>query len=363
MDISQRLSEYLLPFFSLSSPTSAPTNSDSFPNSQHYKTDPKDLCLVITIIAVYAVLRDALRLGVFEPFARWKLTRDLLFERKQHAGKSNGNARVSSNGNGHSNPVVVFTKAERRKVHRSVLRFAEQGWSVVYYTLQWGFGLYIYKNLPTKVLDPVDAWIGYPHIALAAPVKIYYLSQLAFYLHQMLILNAEARRKDHVQMMTHHVITVFLMWASYYYNLTRIGCLIMLLMDLCDIFLPLAKMLRYLNLPQIYPDFTFGTFMVTWFVTRHVLFPIAIQSTIFDMARLLPFDWDPERGHYHTRGSHAMFCICLLALEVIQMIWFAMIVRVAWRVATGKGATDVRSDEEGFESSFFLSCVLLTAIL
>lgn len=88
------------------------------------------------------------------------------------------------------------------------------------------------------MLDPVDAWIGYPHVALAAPVKIYYLTQLAFYLHQMLILNAEARRKDHVQMMTHHVITVFLMWASYYYNLTRIGCLIMLLMDLCDIFLP-----------------------------------------------------------------------------------------------------------------------------
>ncbi|KAJ3764121.1 TLC domain-containing protein [Lentinula raphanica] len=351
MSFSQRFPDYLYPFLFLSSPTSTPANPDSFPTSQYYRTDTKDLCLVITIIAVYAVLRDVLRLGVFEPFASWKLSRDL--ESKQRASKSNGNASASLNGNGHSKSRSKFTKAERRKMHRSVLRFAEQGWSVVYYTLQWGFGLYVHRNLPTKLLDPVAAWIGYPHVALAAPVKIYYLSQLAFYLHQMLILNAEARRNDHIQMMTHHVITVFLMWGSYYYNLTRIGCLVMLLMDLCDIFLPLAKMLRYLNLPQIYPDFTFGTFMVTWFVTRHVLFPVAIQSIIFDMPNLIPYDWDPERGHYFTKGSHAMFYCCLIALEVIQMVWFAMIVRVAWRVISGQGATDVRSDEEGGDDDDF----------
>lgn len=39
-------------------------------------------------------------------------------------------------------------------------------------------------------------------------------------------------------MMTHHVITVVLMLGSYFYNFTRIGVLIMMLMDLCDIFLP-----------------------------------------------------------------------------------------------------------------------------
>lgn len=77
--------------------------------------------------------------------------------------------------------------------------------------------------------------MGYPHIPLPGVVKFYYISQTAFYFHQILILNAEARRKDHVQMMTHHVITIILLVASYYYNLTRIGCLILVLMDPCDI--------------------------------------------------------------------------------------------------------------------------------
>lgn len=97
---------------------------------------------------------------------------------------------------------------------------------------------YVHRNLPTRILDPTDLWREYPHIPLAGPLKFYYLTQTAFYIHQMLILNAEARRKDHVQMMTHHVITVILMAASYFSNFTRVGCLIMVLMDWCDIFLP-----------------------------------------------------------------------------------------------------------------------------
>jgi very-long-chain ceramide synthase len=95
-------------------------------------------------------------------------------------------------------------------------------------------------QLPTRSWNPIDLWVGYPHIPLAGTVKFYYLTQTAFYTHQMLILNAEARRKDHWQMMTHHVVTVFLMGASYLYNFTRVGCLIMMLMDLSDVFLPVS---------------------------------------------------------------------------------------------------------------------------
>lgn len=99
----------------------------------------------------------------------------------------------------------------------------------------------MHRNVPTSVLNPVDVWVNYPHIPLAGPLKFYYLTQSAFYLHQILILNAEARRKDHWQMMTHHVITVVLMLGSYSYNYTRVGCLVMMLMDLCDIFLPVRE--------------------------------------------------------------------------------------------------------------------------
>jgi len=346
-----QLSPYLRPFITLSYPTTQPKNPDSFYNSTYYTTGWQDVCLIITCIAVMAILRDALRLGFFEPLANWKLHRDLRLRKLRAADtkiNSNGYRNEHANGNGHTiTDSTRPTPKELRQVHRSVLRFAEQGWSFVYYTIQCSYGLYIHRNLPTRILDPTDLWRGYPHIPLAGPLKFYYLSQTAFYLHQILILNAEARRKDHAQMMTHHVITVFLMGASYFYNSTRIGCLIMVLMDWCDIFLPLAKMIRYFDISQFACDLTFGWFLISWFVTRHVLFIFVIISTFRDAPSLISFKWSPEEGHYLTNTMFRVLTMMLVALQVIQILWFGMICRVAWRVlTTDKGAADVRSDEE-----------------
>lgn len=121
--------------------------------------------------------------------------------------------------------------------------------SVADILVEYGLSIvqYIHYNLPTAPFRPTKLWLGYPHIPLAGPLKIYYLTQTSFYLHQILILNAEARRKDHVQMMTHHVITIALMVTSYFHNWTRVGCLIMVLMDWCDIFLPVSEMLYILR--------------------------------------------------------------------------------------------------------------------
>lgn len=345
-------------FTRLSYPTATPPNPDSFPNSSYYNNGRNDIFLIVTCIAVMAVLRDALRLGVFEPFARWKLMRDLrrklLATSKSKKAYANGH---SPNGNGHhvpngngavngsANPLKPTTK-QIKLVERSVMRFAEQGWSVVYYTFSWSYGLYVHANFPTKVTNPTAVWIGYPHIPLAAPVKFYYLVQTACYLHQTLILNAEARRKDHWQMMCHHVVTVALLVLSYFTNFNRVGCLILMLMDCCDIFLPLAKMVRYLDVSQTATDALFGIFMVSWFVTRHVLFVITIISTMTESRKYIPRLVDPSRGYYYDDKAYHGFVTLLWALQALQVVWFWMIVRVAYRVVTGSGAADERSDEE-----------------
>ncbi|KAF8812392.1 longevity assurance proteins LAG1/LAC1 [Phlegmacium glaucopus] len=355
------LSSYIAPFLALQYPTATPVHPDSFPHSAYYNAGKLDICILISCIAVMALLRDAFRLGIFEPLARWKLLRDLKLKQKRASSMSNGSVNgdanhyhiANGNGNGNGNKAdgnsttVSASRKELRQLNRSVLRFAEQGWSVVYYSLQWSFGLYVHLNLPTRIRDPSDLWLNYPHIPLAAPVKLYYLTQTAFYMHQILILNAEARRKDHVQMMTHHIITVILMVTSYFTNFTRVGCVIMVLMDWCDVLLALAKMIRYINISQFACDLTFGFFMLSWVVTRHVLFLSVIHSTVFTSPRLIDMHWAPEKGYYISKKAYLMFSGLLLSLQLLQCIWFWMICRVAWRVLTTEnGASDDRSDEE-----------------
>jgi len=66
------------------------------------------------------------------------------------------------------------------------------------------------------------------------------LAQLGFWIQQILVINIEERRKDHWQMFTHHIITNSLIYASYRYGYTRVGNLILLLMDVVDLFLPVS---------------------------------------------------------------------------------------------------------------------------
>ncbi|KAG2205549.1 hypothetical protein INT47_005924 [Mucor saturninus] len=127
-------------------------------------------------------------------------------------------------------------------------RFAEQGWSLTYYTLYWSYGMvdtrvnYIMYNGP-HWLNTSYYWIDYPHILISRQTKTYYLMQLAFWVQQVYTIHIEKRRKDHFAMVTHHFITILLIASSYFTNFTRIGNAVLCCMDLSDIILSVSGML------------------------------------------------------------------------------------------------------------------------
>ena len=73
--------------------------------------------------------------------------------------------------------------------------------------------------------------------------KWYYLAQYAFWLQQIFVLNIEERRKDHVQMFAHHIITCALIYGSYTHHLMRPGHIILCIMDVIDILLSVSPSL------------------------------------------------------------------------------------------------------------------------
>ncbi|KAK0569777.1 Sphingosine N-acyltransferase lag1 [Tilletia horrida] len=104
-----------------------------------------------------------------------------------------------------------------------------------------------------------------------------------------------------------------------------------------------AKMLRYAGF-QTVCDVFFGLFLVSWLFFRHILFNIVIYSAAVDIP--LNPNADSSKGDFSTPANvHSMVAL-LVALQIILLIWFWMIVKVAYRVITGSGATDTRSDDE-----------------
>lgn len=147
-------------------------------------------------------------------------------------------------------------------------RLAEQLWSLIIYLVLWPMGmvcsplccimsnydylLYLEANTPPgqivlcrrdgwKELQTV--WTSWPTRRIDGLTKFHYLLQCAFRLQQIFVLGVEVRRKDFAQMLTHHHLTLVLVVTSYVYHFTKVGNLILCIMDVVDILLPVSSYL------------------------------------------------------------------------------------------------------------------------
>jgi very-long-chain ceramide synthase len=127
-------------------------------------------------------------------------------------------------------------------------------------------------------------------------------------------------------------------------------------------------MLKYLEY-QPACDTTFFLFLISWLYTRHYLYNRMLYSVCFENTRIfhrdnrdkpnyqaIPpkgggqwkegYNWDPQQGYYFTYEVHVAFIALLATLQLILILWFAMIIRLAVRVVRGSHAEDDRSDDE-----------------
>lgn len=218
---------------------------------------------------------------------------------------------------------------------------------------------YILYLLPAP-FSPQSCWGTYPNTPIPQLTKFYYLAQLGWWFHQIYVINTEKRRHDHWQMFSHHVLTIALVTLSYIGNFTRVGTVIHVLMDFCDILLPvslafyhststadsqLAKMFRYLSFITLC-DSTFVLFLLSWLATRQIGLSYMIYTSWVHAPQLNEYKWDPATEHYMSEAALNGFIAMEIILLGLATMWFFMACRVAVRVLRGQGAEDVRSDGE-----------------
>lgn len=267
-------------------------------------------------------------------------------------------------------PLAAICGIDKKKAK---VRFAEQAWILIYYTMFWSTGMYIMYH-SDYWLNLRALWKNWPIREMEGLSKWYYLVQFAFWLQQIVVVNIEERRKDHWQMFTHHIVTCALIFLSYGYHQSKVGTLILCLMDVVDLFLPAAKLLKYMDF-KLPCDIMFGIFMVTWFLARHVLYMWVCWSIYAHIPEEIkygcyrgstqnlegplpvPDDWehltlpfrDPVGLVCYNSNINWVFLGLLLALQCILLVWFTMIIKVAYKVLSGLGAEDSRSDDEDEE--------------
>eukprot|EP00878_Enallax_costatus_P020493 GHUV01021669.1.p1 GENE.GHUV01021669.1~~GHUV01021669.1.p1 ORF type:complete len:247 (+),score=26.86 GHUV01021669.1:389-1129(+) len=226
-----------------------------------------------------------------------------------------------------------------------LVKWNESCWKMVVYTT-FSVTAFLVTYREPYFLDPYHYWTGATQFPLNyyVPFKttLFYLIEIGFYIQAIpFLLFEEVRRKDWLESLVHHVVTLGLMYYSWYGNLTRPGVIIMLLHDISDIFLEAAKLARYADRQDL-ATWLFATFALSWVILRVILFPImiVIRMLIDPVVYVaIPYNINPQ-PHY------AVFGTLLMLLYFLHLYWTWLIWKVIERQLRVGGVDDVREDDD-----------------
>jgi hypothetical protein len=125
-------------------------------------------------------------------------------------------------------------------------KFLTTAWKFLSYTFFILFGIWAIQDEHYWFWDPYSYKEPYPN-GNAVPsrtLKLYAL-ETGHYLFNTVAVFFEPKMKDRTQMFIHHLFTSFLLLSSYAGQTTRFGVPIMLLHDIADPFMELAKLFLY----------------------------------------------------------------------------------------------------------------------
>jgi len=163
--------------------------------------------------------------------------------------------------------LLPWAEAAGLKKTKTKVRFAEQAWLLLYYSVFWSLGMVSVVLVLDTVMGTDDAqyimyhskywfnflelWTDWPTRLMTGTLKWYYLVQYAFWIQQIFVVNIEERRKDHWQMFTHHIVTCMLIQLSYGHYQTKAGNVVLCLMDVVDLVFPVSATTTSLKKPHV----------------------------------------------------------------------------------------------------------------
>jgi len=234
---------------------------------------------------------------------------------------------------------------------------AETAWRFTYYTSAWIYGFLILRTQP-HFTDTEECFRDWPYHPIADAVWWYYIVSTGFYwsllVSQFLF---DIRRSDFVEMMLHHIVTIFLLSMSFGTNFVRAGSLILFIHDTADIYLELGKMFRYADRESgegrtywsTLLTVDFALLLVVWIGTRLYYFPAhIIRTMLFEGPRLV------QENYLWTNLLQRpivprVFLAMLCTLLVLHLYWTTLLLKITWKAlgSTDRSSVnDIREDEE-----------------
>ena len=225
----------------------------------------------------------------------------------------------------------------------TMYRFKECSWNVLFYTLSSTYGMYILWSKP-DLLQAANWAIDWPKHHVDNDHFTLYIVELSFYWSMLL---AMVWNKDfgngNKELIVHHIVTMMLFYFSWSINIVRMGSLVVLVHDIADPFMNMAKMAKYVKWDRT-ADAMFVVFLVVFLVSRLFIFPFwnlyGVAFELHKYATLPPAYW--------------FFSGLLCVLQIMNIWWSYLVLKLFFLNLTraeSKGDPWEESDAEFSDSA------------
>jgi ceramide synthetase len=242
-------------------------------------------------------------------------------------------------------------------------KFQDQAWQLAIHVTMtmWEIRLLIFRpewwQRPQSIFEGVsvrecNAGVRANAATLSLELECFIVFQLALWIVTGISCKwLEERRKDYLEMMFHHIITITAVILCYNHNEWAIGMVVLVVHDASDIILDLMKMTNYLKLEESHGAFTTEILFVlntyvSWPYLRLYVFPIWIIRSIivgYQTACLGSFvTWNPLEWPTFITVRVGL----LASLMCLHIFWFYLLNRIAYKlIFTDKAANEIGEEE------------------
>ncbi|CAG8891224.1 unnamed protein product [Penicillium egyptiacum] len=226
-------------------------------------------------------------------------------------------------------------------------RFMEQMYTAMYFGVLGPAGLYVMRQTPVWYFNTRGMYELFPHRTHAAEFKFYYLFEAAYWAQQaiVMLLGMEKPRKDFMELVAHHIVTLALIALSYRFHFTYMGIAVYITHDISDFFLAVSKSLHYIA-PDIMMPF-YATSIGAWIYLRHVLNLRILYSLLSEFRTVGPYELNWETQQYKCWISNVITFGLLAVLQALNLFWLYCLLRSAFKfLATGEKKDDRSEPDE-----------------
>ena len=250
------------------------------------------------------------------------------------------------------------TKLKQRK-------FADQAWQLAIHASMTCFEVYLMRGTSWNE-DPATCFEPCPSEFLdgththSSELRFFYILQLAIWVWTGFSCKwIESRRKDYVEMMLHHIVTFTLILFSMLNGELAIGLVVLFVHDASDVVLDVMKMTNYLKMEDAHGYFLteicFVSNLMTWVYFRLYRFPYHVVYRGSWKGYAARCGAEGTIGTYErckSAGSCLQSDIGLGILCVLHGFWFFLMLKIAYKLLTGKKASQAgREEYEGASES------------